>query len=70
MIVPGAGLVVDDDLLAQFLRHAGAERAGDQVGAAAGRERHDQADRTFRIGGGCRGSHCERQDQSASPWIE
>jgi hypothetical protein len=43
----GADAVVDDDLLAEPLGQPLSDNAGDGVGAAAGLERHDQADRTF-----------------------
>jgi hypothetical protein len=45
----GAGLVVDDDRLAERLGHVVGERAGDLVGGAAGREGHDELDRLRRI---------------------
>ena len=41
----GAGDVLDDDLLAQRVRHVIADDAGGDVGRASGRERHDQRDR-------------------------
>ena len=46
----GAAAVVDDDLAAGDLRQLGADDARDDVDGAAGRERHDQADRPIGIG--------------------
>jgi cytochrome o ubiquinol oxidase subunit 1 len=52
----GAAAIVDDDRLAQRLRHGLRENARDDVGRAARGERHDEADGTFgpalREGGG------------------
>ena len=44
----GAGRVVDDELLAQFLAHALAHDARHHVGGATGGERHDDGDRLAR----------------------
>ena len=44
-----AAAIVDDDLLAPLLGQFGAEHASERVGAAARRERNDQAHRFFRI---------------------
>ena len=41
----GAAAVVDDELLAELLRQLRGERPRERVGAAAGRERRDEADR-------------------------
>src|SRR6266478_3834721 len=46
----GAGDVLHYDLLAQGARHVVRDDAGGNVGAAAGRERHDERDRASRIG--------------------
>ena len=40
----GAGLVLDDEGLPEGLRELRADRAGDRVGGAAGREGHDERD--------------------------
>ena len=45
-----AGLVVDDDLLSHVLRHLLRHDAREEVGAAAGRERHEQLDGLVGIG--------------------
>ena len=45
-----AGLVLHQHLLAQFLAQAGRDDARDDVGGAARREGHDQADRLAREG--------------------
>jgi hypothetical protein len=45
----GAGRVLDHDGLSERAAHALAENARDRVGRAAGREWHDQCDRTGRI---------------------
>ena len=44
----GAGAVLHHDLLADGLRHAFADGARDEIDGAAGRQRHDEADRTVR----------------------
>ena len=50
----GAAAVVDHHRLAERARDPFADQAADDVGIAAGRERHDQMDRPVRIGGeGC-----------------
>ena len=46
----GAADVLDDELLAERLRHAVLDDARDRIGGAAGRERHHQRDRTAGIG--------------------
>ena len=52
---PGAGLVLDDDLLLQLLGQFLRDRAGRAVDGAAGRKRHDHLDRPagilLRVGG-------------------
>jgi len=48
--VAGADHVLDDDLLAEGLRHVVRDDAGDDVGRPAGRERNDHGDRAGRIG--------------------
>ena len=47
---PGAGAVLDEHLLAELARHVIADHASDEVEPAAGRERHDEAQRTARKG--------------------
>src|SRR5205814_1555528 len=49
-VAAAAGLVLDHELLAQALAHLGGEGARDDRGAAARRERYDQADRLGRVG--------------------
>ena len=49
----GAADVLDDDLLAERLRHAVLDDARDRIGRAAGRERHHERDRTAGIGLRC-----------------
>src|SRR5262249_37844485 len=44
-IAAGAGLVVDDDRVAPFLRQFGAERPRQDIDAGPGRVRHDDRDR-------------------------
>ena len=51
-IAAGAGAVLDHELLAEPLTKLLRHDAGDNVGAAAGRERHDQMDRP--LGPRCR----------------
>ena len=46
----GAGLVLDQHALAELAVELGGERAGEGVGAAAGREGHDEHDRLLRPG--------------------
>ena len=46
----GSADVLDDDLLAERLRHAVLNDARDRVGYAAGRERHNECDGTAGIG--------------------
>ena len=46
----GAADVLDDDLLAERLRHAVLDDARDRIGRAAGRVRHHERDRTAGIG--------------------
>src|SRR5258706_15913973 len=55
--------IVDDDLLAPLLGKFCAEHAPQRVGAAARRERHDQAHRFVRIGRRCARSGYERKRQ-------
>jgi hypothetical protein len=50
-VAGGAGLVVDVDALAQDLGQLAGNGAGDDLAAAAGRERHDEADGLARPGG-------------------
>ena len=50
-VAAGAGLVVDDEGLAEGALQLRRQRAGQQVGGAAGRERHDDAHRLARPGG-------------------
>ena len=45
----GADHVLDDDALAERLRHMRGDDARDDVGRAAGRERHDHGDGAGRI---------------------
>ena len=47
-----ARAVVDDDRLAELRTELGGEDARDRVGRAAGRLRHDEADRMIGIVGG------------------
>jgi hypothetical protein len=47
-IAAAAYAVLDEQLLAQALAKLLRQEAGDNVGAAPRRERHDQADRPFR----------------------
>ena len=49
-VVSGSGLVLDDELLAEPLRQPLRDHARGDVGAAAGREWHDDAHRTRWIG--------------------
>jgi hypothetical protein len=49
-VAPGAGLVFDDDLLAEPFRQRRPDNARDDVGGAGRRERDDQMDRPGRIG--------------------
>jgi hypothetical protein len=44
-----AGLVDDDDFLPEYLLDFGGRHAGDLVGRAAGRPRHDDGDRLRRL---------------------
>ncbi len=46
----GADHVLDDDALAQRLRHVRRDDARDDVGRTAGRERHDHGDGARRVG--------------------
>jgi hypothetical protein len=46
----GACAVLDDDLLAQFGAKSVSQRAREQIGGTAGRERHDQLDGFCRVG--------------------
>jgi hypothetical protein len=55
-----AAAVVDHDLLAEDLRQLGRQRPRHRVGAAAGRERHDHANR---LGGPLLGVHRKRGEQ-------
>jgi hypothetical protein len=61
-VASGARPVVDDDGLAQRSMQRGRENVGDDVGRPARRERHDQGDRPFRIGG-ARGQHREHRQR-------
>ena len=47
-VAAGAGLVLDDELLAEFLRDLCRDDAGQDVGGAAGREGNDELDRPCR----------------------
>ena len=47
-----SGAIVDDDRLAEILGQLQPDNAADDVGAAPGRERHHQTDRSGRIVGG------------------
>jgi hypothetical protein len=53
-IMPPAQLVLEIDLLADGARHMLADEARHEVQSAAGRERHDEPDRSRRIGLGHR----------------
>jgi hypothetical protein len=59
----GAGPILDDNLLSDRPRHGFARQARQEVGAAAGREHHDHADRTRRIGLRPRWSHDRRRGE-------
>jgi hypothetical protein len=60
-LVVGAGLVLDDHLLAPSLGEALRQRASERIGHAAGRRRNDDCYRFGRIVGCLRGRH--RRDQ-------
>ncbi len=57
----GAGLVLDDHGAAELLGHLLRERARDDVGAAAGRERHDDPGH---LAGEIGGARCRRQSEA------
>ena len=57
-VAAGAGLVLDDELLAEFLRQLGGDDPRQNVGGAAGREGHDEFDWPCRPFGG---THSARQ---------
>ena len=69
----GAAAVLHHHWLAERVRYPLADDAADDVGIAAGRERHDQADRPVGIGGegaarqqACGGAKPEAGDQRAA----
>src|ERR1700694_3199168 len=65
-IAAGAGLVLDEELLAELLAELLSEQARHDVGWAARRERHDDAHGMARIGralGVTRSVACARDDQ-------
>ena len=43
-----AGSIIDDDALAEILADVNGDKAGDDVGGASRRERHDERDRPRR----------------------
>ena len=50
----GTADILDDDLLAEILRHGFRDEARHRVGRATGRKRHHDSDGAFRIGlGAC-----------------
>ena len=60
-----ARLVVDDDRLAEQLAELVGDHAADEVGGAAGRERHHHAHRLVRIGLRQRGGTAHRRQDAA-----
>ena len=63
-----ANPIVDHDLLAEDLAHAGLQHAGDEIRSASRRERHDHDDRFIGIVAGILGAGCraEQEQQSAA----
>ena len=59
-VAAGAGAIVDHHRLTEELRQPGRERTREDVIAAAGRKRHDEADRLVRILLGLRRGRGER----------
>ena len=62
----GAADILDDDLLAEILRHGFRDEARDRVGRAAGRKRHHNGDGAFRIGLRARGERIKRDGRGGS----
>ena len=59
----GAADILDDDWLAERARHMLPHQAGDDVGRAAGRKRHDHGDRlVWILSSRRRGQQCERKE--------
>src|SRR5438552_10185812 len=60
-VAVGAGAVLHHDGLAEPYAQGLAQRAGDEIGGAAGRERHEKPDRPGRIGLARRGAREHRK---------
>ena len=60
-VAAGAGLVLDDELLAEFLGYLGGDDPRQNVGGAAGREGNDELDRPCRPFGGLGPPRQQRQ---------
>src|SRR5437868_2619700 len=60
-VAVGAGAVLHHDRLAEPYAQGLAQRAGDEIGGAAGRERHEKPDRPRRIGLARRGAREHRK---------
>ena len=68
----GAAAIVDDDLLPERFGELRRHDARHRVGAAAGRERDDEADRLHRVGLGVRGRRhaCPSRDRDRAKHFE